>query len=476
LKAFPAAGESIPAAGVEVPTMVLCRHRVTVLAVVLLPFVSGCTSLGSGEGGSGNAAEPYLLPDDAGLQHGLASLYSYSHNGNGIGFVPPSERRNVFRTPEGRIFAICLATIEGSSSPIDQIDLLELTDPEKVIGYRYDLDHRGTFEQSIGVISIRHDPSQGVVVTATGGGATMSTRLDDLYNWRLEKVLHGAAEVSFGGHDYCVLPVCMGNSAGHAFFRKDVLARREPRTRPQYVVAINRKVQGVVQRYAERLPIGNSGYYYLLEDDFWTVEGKGHRSRVRASKDAGTRVYAGAKEGVVKIAARRSQGTGFLVAGDKVMTNRHVVQDAPGGGVAVTFFDKQIVAGKVTAQAADVDLAIITLTAMPRTASALRFAAAAPKAGEMVWVIGHPAGIGWSLTGGRVSAVRGPDDPSAPNVIQTDAAINPGNSGGPLLNAECEVVGVVVSRTEETGNGRRVVGVGYAIPAEIARRFLAAQR
>ena len=55
------------------------------------------------------------------------------------------------------------------------------------------------------------------------------------------------------------------------------------------------------------------------------------------------------------------------------------------------------------------------------------------------------------------------------DMIQTDAAINQGNSGGPLVNALGEVIGVnsaIISR----GGGSD--GIGFAVPAERAKRIL----
>jgi putative serine protease PepD len=57
-------------------------------------------------------------------------------------------------------------------------------------------------------------------------------------------------------------------------------------------------------------------------------------------------------------------------------------------------------------------------------------------------------------------------------VIQTDAAINPGNSGGALVNEQGELVGINVAIASagsfaQSGN----IGVGFAIPANLAKRI-----
>ncbi|BDZ44399.1 hypothetical protein GCM10025866_03080 [Naasia aerilata] len=61
-------------------------------------------------------------------------------------------------------------------------------------------------------------------------------------------------------------------------------------------------------------------------------------------------------------------------------------------------------------------------------------------------------------------------------MIQTDAAINPGNSGGALLNASGELIGVnvaIASAGSSSGGQSGSIGVGFAIPANLAKRVAA---
>ena len=57
-------------------------------------------------------------------------------------------------------------------------------------------------------------------------------------------------------------------------------------------------------------------------------------------------------------------------------------------------------------------------------------------------------------------------------VIQTDAAINPGNSGGALLNGKGELIGinVAIANASETSSTAGNIGVGFALPSNLAKR------
>ena len=92
-----------------------------------------------------------------------------------------------------------------------------------------------------------------------------------------------------------------------------------------------------------------------------------------------------------------------------------------------------------------------------------------------------PLGLDSTVTSGIVSALDRPvvagedtESPSYINAIQTDAAINPGNSGGPLLDLAGRVVGVnsAIAQlpTGSLGGPAGSIGLGFAIPAEQARR------
>lgn len=92
--------------------------------------------------------------------------------------------------------------------------------------------------------------------------------------------------------------------------------------------------------------------------------------------------------------------------------------------------------------------------------------------GDWVVALGYPMRVGYSATAGIISATarstgiyRGEQGYEA--FLQTDASINPGNSGGPLVNLRGQVVGVNSNILSRTGASH---GIGFAIPANLARR------
>ena len=88
--------------------------------------------------------------------------------------------------------------------------------------------------------------------------------------------------------------------------------------------------------------------------------------------------------------------------------------------------------------------------------------------------VGNPYGLGGTVTAGIVSAHgrninAGPYD----DFLQIDAPINPGNSGGPLFNQSGQVVGIDTAIYSPSGGS---VGIGFAIPSNVAKNIVAQLR
>ncbi|UOM34142.1 Do family serine endopeptidase [Acuticoccus sp. I52.16.1] len=161
----------------------------------------------------------------------------------------------------------------------------------------------------------------------------------------------------------------------------------------------------------------------------------------------------------------QSMGSGFVISADGyVVTNNHVIKDAE--AVVVNFADGTVLDAEIVGRDPKTDIALLKVE--PETPlNPLDFASTENlRVGDWVMAIGNPFGLGGTVTIGIVSARNrnlrsGPYD----NFIQTDAAINQGNSGGPLFNMGGDVVGINTAIISRSGGS---VGIGFAIPAEIA--------
>ena len=171
-------------------------------------------------------------------------------------------------------------------------------------------------------------------------------------------------------------------------------------------------------------------------------------------------------------------GTGFFVSADgRILTNKHVVtaadEDRLGTvkNITVMMRDGNSFATERIVTHKQYDLAVIQIKDPPKKLTYLHFADELPEVGEELVIIGHPAGLGWSLSEGRVSQIR--DDPDGgKNIwIQTDGAINPGNSGGPMLNQYGQVVSIVTKGLEKLGD-INVSGLNFGVTAPVAKKFL----
>jgi serine protease Do len=91
--------------------------------------------------------------------------------------------------------------------------------------------------------------------------------------------------------------------------------------------------------------------------------------------------------------------------------------------------------------------------------------------GDLVLAIGDPFGVGQTVTMGIVSALARTQVSASDYqfFIQTDAAINPGNSGGALVTTDGKLAGINTAIYSRSGGN---IGIGFAIPANLARRVV----
>ncbi len=231
----------------------------------------------------------------------------------------------------------------------------------------------------------------------------------------------------------------------------------------------------------------------------------------------------------INVTGTSQAGTGsgiILTADGYILTNTHVVTldgATASGKIQVTASNGQLYDATVVGTDPIVDLAVIKL----KNASGLQPAQFANSSklnvGQTAIAIGAPLGLSNTVTSGIVSSLNrsitiassavpnssssdssGGGSTSSPfdfwnfnngngnggstgsqsstatatislPVIQTDAAINPGNSGGALLDSDAKIIGINVaiasagSTTDATSQSGSI-GVGFAIPANLAQR------
>ena len=78
--------------------------------------------------------------------------------------------------------------------------------------------------------------------------------------------------------------------------------------------------------------------------------------------------------------------------------------------------------------------------------------------GDVVLAIGHPFGVGQTVTHGIVSATDrgGMGIEDYESFIQTDAPINPGNSGGALVDVRGSLIGINTAILSGTGGNQGI--------------------
>ena len=166
---------------------------------------------------------------------------------------------------------------------------------------------------------------------------------------------------------------------------------------------------------------------------------------------------------------QNSLGSGFIIdATGYVVTNRHVVAEAD--EVTVLLQDDTELRATVIGTDEKTDLALLKVESEKPLPAAKWGSSEETRIGDWVVAIGNPFGLGGSVTAGIVSA-RARDINAGPydDFIQTDAAINRGNSGGPMFNLNGEVIGVNTAIFSPSGGS---IGIGFAIPSELARNVV----
>jgi serine/threonine-protein kinase len=176
----------------------------------------------------------------------------------------------------------------------------------------------------------------------------------------------------------------------------------------------------------------------------------------------------------------RTDGSGFFVRPDVLVTNYHLLAPANigmqgfQGGVALLAGNRgnlDVAKQQAIGVDEDHDVALIYVPGSNATPLPLSGDLNKLEVGEKIYAIGSPRGVDSSMTNGVISSDRlrglNPKDPDSPKLyIQHSAKIDEGNDGGPLLNSKGKVVGV---NCTYVGNG----AVNLAVAAKFVEELLA---
>lgn len=171
------------------------------------------------------------------------------------------------------------------------------------------------------------------------------------------------------------------------------------------------------------------------------------------------------ERGQPRLPTQQSAGSGFFISPDGyVVTNNHVVENAE--SIKVVLKDETELEGVVVGRDEATDIAVIKVKGRNGPFPFVNFEnAAKPRVGDWVIAVGNPFGLGGTATAGIISAYGRDIGETFVDYIQIDAPINRGNSGGPTFDIYGRVIGVNTAIFSPSGGS---VGIGFAIPAEVA--------
>jgi serine protease Do len=170
-------------------------------------------------------------------------------------------------------------------------------------------------------------------------------------------------------------------------------------------------------------------------------------------------------KGQPKLPTQQSAGSGFFISPDGyIVTNNHVVENAE--TIKVVLKDETELDATVVGRDEGSDLAVIKVKGGRSNFPFVNFEnAGKPRVGDWVIAVGNPFGLGGTATAGIISAYGRDIGETFVDYIQIDAPINRGNSGGPTFDIYGRVIGVNTAIFSPSGGS---VGIGFAIPAEVA--------
>lgn len=165
--------------------------------------------------------------------------------------------------------------------------------------------------------------------------------------------------------------------------------------------------------------------------------------------------------GVAPSCSRQIDGSGFVYATERVMTNAHVLAGVTDPVVVAEGEEYDAVAVLVDEE---LDVAVLAVPGLPQIP--LSFAAQPAGSGDDALIMGYPGGGNFYVGPARVrdrGEISGPDFRNSRTVVRDVYAlfgqVRPGNSGGPLFAPDGSVLGVVfASAIDDPDTGYALTG------------------
>jgi S1-C subfamily serine protease len=173
--------------------------------------------------------------------------------------------------------------------------------------------------------------------------------------------------------------------------------------------------------------------------------------------------------GVAQSCQKVLEGSGFVVAPNRVMSNAHVVAGSNSVTVEV---DGKTYDAKVVSYDPDADISILDVPNLPSTP--LTFDMQESQSGTDVVVMGYPGGGEFAATPARIREIiklNGPDiyhtNTVTREVYTIRGNVRQGNSGGPLIGRSGKVLGVVFGAAVDDAD------TGFVLTAEEVAKQMA---
>jgi S1-C subfamily serine protease len=165
-------------------------------------------------------------------------------------------------------------------------------------------------------------------------------------------------------------------------------------------------------------------------------------------------------------------GSGLILDTEgHVITAQHVVDGL--SPIYVIMHDGVISSATIVGQCKFSDIAVLKLNKNPHIEPLSMADSSQVRIGEPVLTVGNPLDLHDTLTTGIISQTNRyaeiPHDMQSrwvTNLLQFDAAINYGNSGCPLINADGDIIGIVVARIYPAEGD----GIYFAVSSNKAKR------